>query len=256
MGSLSNESIYFKKRDIIARTRDPSGILYGPGKAARARQNPVPVYIKNRECQVSDELSASRRLSAVESAEPITKEAARGFARGVWAELDMRRRSGLAEQAGAFARRFLKERGASGRVFLTAPIGDEIDLLSVMSALSCDLFLPVIRNSSMDFVAYRKGQIIVPLRPGRFQIPEPQGTDIAVPDAGDLMFVPSLACNPHRFRLGRGGGFFDRYFAEHARAKKCRKVSAMPVELVEIHFPEQLHDVKLDELVTDTGTME
>lgn len=205
---------------------------------------------------MSDELSASKRMSGDASAEPITKEAARLFAGRIWAELDMHRRRSLAEQAGGFVRRFLQERSASGRVFLTAPIGDEIDLLSVMSALSCDLFLPVIRDSSMDFVAYREGQIIVPLRPGRFQIPEPQGTHIAVPDAGDLMFVPSLACNRHRFRLGRGGGFFDRYFAEHAQAKKCRKVSAMPVELIEIHFPEQSHDVKLDELVTDTGTVE
>ena len=254
MSSLPNESIYFEKRDIIARTRDPSGILYGPEKAARARQNPGPFYTENRECQVSDEFNASNRRSGEANGDSVSKEAARLLAGKVWAELDSHRRETLVEQAGLFVRRFLQS--GAGRIFLTAPIGDEIDLLSVMTALPSDLFLPVIRDGSMDFVAYREDQVVVPLRPGRFRIPEPQGTHVAVPDAGDLMFVPSLACNRHRFRLGRGGGYFDRYFAANPQAKKCRKVSVLPVELIEIHFPEQSHDVKLDELVTDTGTVE
>jgi 5,10-methenyltetrahydrofolate synthetase len=186
----------------------------------------------------------------------VSKEEARLYAARIWAELSDVRRRILSELAGNYARRFLLAKGASSRIFLTAPVGYELDLLSVMSALACDLFLPVIHENSMDFVACRKDRVMVPLRAGRFQIPEPQGSEIAVPDAGDLMFVPSLACNPHRYRLGRGGGFYDRYFALHRQAKWCRKVSVLPVELTEIHFPEQSHDIKLDELVTDTGTLE
>jgi 5,10-methenyltetrahydrofolate synthetase len=255
VGSLPNESIYFEKHDIIARTRDPSGILYGPEKAARARQNPGPVYTENRECQVTDHFpEPDGNPGSTSGSNILSKEAARVLALKVWAELDGHRRQRLIDRAGACARQFLRER--PGRIFLTAPIGDEVDILSSALELRCDLFLPVIREDSMDFFASKEGGITIPLKPGRFRIPEPQGGRMAIPDENDLMFVPSLACNGHRFRLGRGGGFFDRYFAANAQAKKCRKVSVLPVELIEIHFPEQSHDVKLDELVTDTGTVE
>lgn len=246
MGSLPTESTYSAEPDIIDRTRDPSGILYGPEKAARARQNPIPIYACYGQCQVRDVLKGWQMKSF------SNKDEARRYARDIWSGLNAERRQGLEEKAIQRIRHYL-DRGCS-RIFLTAPFGDELRLLSHVEALGCDLFLPVIREERMEFMAYRVGGRTAELKPGRFGIAEPQSSSVAVPDQESLMLVPALACNLRRFRLGRGGGFFDRYFSFYSA--RCRKVSVLPVELVEIDFPEQSHDIKLDELVTDTGTVE
>lgn len=83
------------------------------------------------------------------------------------------------------------------------------------------------------------------LVPGTFGIPEP-GEDCSVieRDRIDLILVPNLCCDKHGYRLGHGGGYYDRYLAGYSgmtvalcpqawfREKLPRDEFDLPVRLV------------------------
>lgn len=52
------------------------------------------------------------------------------------------------------------------------------------------------------------------LTPGAYGIPEPGEACPAVPrDELDVILVPNLCCDREGYRLGHGGGYYDRYLA-------------------------------------------
>ena len=66
-------------------------------------------------------------------------------------------------------------------------------------------------HGKMDFVVYKPEQ----LERNSFGLLEPQGDfTILEPSQIDLIHVPGLAFNPSRYRIGYGGGYYDRYL-EH-----------------------------------------
>ena len=90
------------------------------------------------------------------------------------------------------------------------PIKDEIDIRPLMSALlndGCRLALPVVhkRGEPLSFRAWRPGDA---LEAGAFGTLQPLASCEALePDA---LLVPLLACDEEGYRLGYGGGFYDR----------------------------------------------
>ena len=64
-------------------------------------------------------------------------------------------------------------------------------------------------------------------------------------DLIDLVIVPALAVDKNNYRLGYGGGFYDRFLANI----KAKKVVCIPKELVvETIYPES-YDVKIDSVI-------
>ncbi len=75
----------------------------------------------------------------------------------------------------------------------------------------CSVCVPVVEDGSMQFVEISPGS---QLRSSSFGIQEPiTGQHISVKDA-DLAVVPLVAFSSTGARLGRGGGFYDRAFAQ------------------------------------------
>ena len=63
-------------------------------------------------------------------------------------------------------------------------------------------------HGKMDFVLYEPEK----LERNSFGLLEPQGDfTILEPSQIDLIHVPGLAFNPSRYRVGYGGGYYDRY---------------------------------------------
>lgn len=85
-------------------------------------------------------------------------------------------------------------------------------------------------------------------RIGPLKAHEPIGDDLAPPP--DLILVPGLAFDRCGYRMGRGGGFYDRWLEQHPGAKKIGL--CFQCQLVE-RVPRELHDMQMDGVVTETG---
>ncbi len=131
------------------------------------------------------------------------------------------------------------------------PIKDEIDIRPLMADLAaqgCRLALPVVqgRGQRLLFRAWRPGDL---LEQGVFGTLHPAGSQETVePDA---LLVPLLACDGDGWRLGYGGGFYDRTLAD---LRTHRKVTAVGIgfdlQYVE-SVPRGIDDQRLDWLLTD-----
>jgi len=77
----------------------------------------------------------------------------------------------------------------------------------------------------------------------------PRGGRLVVPASIDLVVVPGLAFDTHGNRLGRGGGFYDRFLPRLRRAATTVGL-AFDDQVVE-NVPAGEQDVKIDSLVTD-----
>lgn len=140
------------------------------------------------------------------------------------------------------------------------PLGDEIDprpLLQALHRRGHRLALPVIRAAGqpLDFRAWQPGD---PLRPAGF------GTSEPLPDAPSVepavLLVPLLAFDAAGFRLGYGGGFYDRSLA---LLRAPRDASGGDILAVGLAFaaqqvaavPHEATDQPLDLVVTEAGVV-
>jgi 5-formyltetrahydrofolate cyclo-ligase len=130
------------------------------------------------------------------------------------------------------------------------PMGDEADPRALMSALAARghaLALPRVekKNAPLVFHRWREGEALVI---HKFGMSEPHlDSQIVVPD---VLLVPLLAFDADGYRLGYGGGFYDRTLFSLARktaigiAYAGQQVSALPHEA---------HDHPLDAVLTENG---
>ena len=88
----------------------------------------------------------------------------------------------------------------------------------------------------------------VEMAPGVYDIPVPQGTDVVTPDA---LLVPPVAFDAAGYRIGYGGGFYDRTLASITPRPLTIGVAFELCRLPTIH--PQAHDLPLDHVVTEAG---
>jgi 5,10-methenyltetrahydrofolate synthetase len=103
----------------------------------------------------------------------------------------------------------------------------------------------VAKGAPMQFRKWWPG---APMRPGVYDIPVPDGTEIVLPD---FAFVPMNGFDGCGYRLGYGGGFFDRTLAAVGSRVIAVGVSYEALRLDTI-FP-QPHDIAMDFVVTELG---
>jgi len=97
-------------------------------------------------------------------------------------------------------------------------------------------------------LAFRAWDEATRLVPDRYGIPYPDSGDEAHPD---VLLVPMNAFDAAGFRLGYGGGFFDRTLA--ARAPRPVAIGiAFEIARVPTLYP-QPHDLAMDWVVTERG---
>ena len=127
------------------------------------------------------------------------------------------------------------------------PLSGEPDLGETYALLAregANLALPVVlrRHAALTFAAWLPGEALV-LDPMGVAVPADLRT-VARPPA---LLVPCLGFNEQRYRLGYGGGFYDRTLAEAPRpftlgiAYACQQAQ----------FDADSHDVPLDAVITE-----
>lgn len=88
------------------------------------------------------------------------------------------------------------------------------------------------------------------LKPGTYGIPEPDTVCPIIPrDEIDLILVPGLCCDRAGYRLGHGGGYYDRYLAGF------RGLTAFlcPPPFLQEHVPHDVRDVPMELILTGPG---
>jgi 5-formyltetrahydrofolate cyclo-ligase len=131
------------------------------------------------------------------------------------------------------------------------PIGDEPDGLALVAALSAQNFataLPVAvsREAPLTFRRWRVGD---PTVVGRHRIPEPSPEAPAVDP--DLLFVPLAAFDRRGYRLGYGGGYYDRTLRRLRAAGPIRAVGVAYAACEVAAVPDEAHDEPLDFILTE-----
>jgi len=84
---------------------------------------------------------------------------------------------------------------------------------------------------------------------GAFSVPEPPDTAVQVqPEEVDFALVPALAIDPRGYRIGYGGGYYDKLIPRLGHARTC--AVAYDFQLIS-EVPELPFDVAVDLIVTD-----
>lgn len=88
-----------------------------------------------------------------------------------------------------------------------------------------------------------------PLVQGAFSVPEPREEAMRIePDEIEFALIPALAVDPRGYRIGYGGGYYDRLIPRLANACTC--AIAYDFQLIS-EVPELPFDVSVDLIVTD-----
>jgi 5-formyltetrahydrofolate cyclo-ligase len=104
------------------------------------------------------------------------------------------------------------------------------------------------KDAALEFHLLPDGEI---LQPGAYGIHEPLAHWPRV--MPDVLLVPLLAFDPHGYRLGYGGGYYDRTLATFPKAR----VIGIAYAGQRMDFlPHDAHDYRLHAVLTETGLTE
>jgi 5-formyltetrahydrofolate cyclo-ligase len=133
------------------------------------------------------------------------------------------------------------------------PMGEEIDPRPLMEALAArghPLALPAVRAAGepLDFRAWAPGDA---LRPAGFGTSEPRREAALLQPA--VLLVPLLAFDAAGYRLGYGGGFYDRSLAALRAAGDILAVGLAFAAQQVAAVPRESTDQPLDLVATEAG---
>lgn len=111
----------------------------------------------------------------------------------------------------------------------------------------CALPVVVARHQPLVFRPWRRGE---PLQPGVWNIPVPADGGPVIPD---IVIAPTVGFDAAGYRLGYGGGFFDRTLASLAQRPRFVGVGYAS-QAIRTIFPQE-HDMAMDFIVTEDGTV-
>ena len=108
--------------------------------------------------------------------------------------------------------------------------------------------LPVVaeKNAPLVFHLWRPGE---KLKRGFWNIPVPETEEAVTPD---IALAPIVGFDAERYRLGYGGGYFDRTLAVLPTSRRVIGVGYSVFRIKTIYpLP---HDIRMDEIVTEIGS--
>lgn len=172
---------------------------------------------------------------------------------GVRDRLGQAGRARASAQIAGHLARVLAARGVGqGRVLAGYwPIRSEPDLRPLLAELhraGVIIALPVVETRAAPLV-FRRWTPETRMIRGDWNIPVPPAeADLLTPE---VTLAPCLGWDPGCFRLGWGGGYFDRTLAALAPAPLAIGVALSAARMPTIH--PQPHDIPLDLVVTEVG---
>lgn len=126
------------------------------------------------------------------------------------------------------------------------PFGSEIDIYPLIQSLLdrnfaviCPKSLP--KRELQNLVLHSLSE----LEEGRFGTRHPANSSEYTGEI-DMYIVPGIGFDNRSYRLGYGSGYYDKYFSSHPSGYKVG--ICYPFQVIN-NFPEEPHDVKLDQVI-------
>ena len=146
--------------------------------------------------------------------------------------------------------KILREKKVQGKIIGGYyPYNYELDIMKILNDFEKKNFLislPKVRkNFKMDFFYW---SVKEPLKINKYGIAEPISNKIVYPN---IFIVPLIAYDEKLYRIGYGGGYYDRYLKKIKKRKKVITIGlAYSFQKVK-KIPINKHDIKLDFVITE-----
>lgn len=127
-------------------------------------------------------------------------------------------------------------------IMLYYPLEYEINLLSLLDDNTKNFYLPKIVNENLLCCPYSLGD---ELCVSCFKTQEPIAKDVDKTIL-DLVIVPALAVDKNNYRLGYGGGFYDRFLYD---LNTYNIVCISEKFILDTVYPEKF-DIKINEIIS------
>ena len=140
-------------------------------------------------------------------------------------------------------------------LFSYVSYGSEVDTITLLETAlkqGKKVAVPILTNTGKNIMAFCRIENISELQSGHFGIPEPvfKEEKVVIPNKKTLMIVPGIAFDVNGYRLGQGGGYYDRYLADHDRlANYGLAYEQQIVDRIMING----YDIRMDGLVTESN---
>lgn len=133
------------------------------------------------------------------------------------------------------------------------PIRDELDTVPLLTGLidyGLQVALPAIvaKAAPLTFRAWRLGDALE-TKPFGLQEPLPSAPTLLP----DILLVPLAAFDSAGYRIGYGGGYYDRTLELYRESRTVTAIGIAYDEQEVPAFPHEPHDQRLDFLITPTG---
>jgi 5-formyltetrahydrofolate cyclo-ligase len=135
-------------------------------------------------------------------------------------------------------------------VLIYYPVHNEVDLRPLLAKYQDQktFLFPVTHRYSMEVRPYDGEDM---MRKGRLGVPEPQTPTWKGPI--DLMLVPGVVFDHHCHRIGRGGGYYDKFLRKHPGVKKFGICYAFQLKKHDI--PHLFRDHNVHRVITPQQTI-
>lgn len=124
-------------------------------------------------------------------------------------------------------------------------------ILEACLAMGKTLALPVCETASHAMTFYRLDDM-AELTAGAYNIPVPpvSAARVCTPDAETLVLLPMTAYDAQGYRLGAGGGYYDRFFAQYPF---LRTLGICYADCFAEVLPHDEYDQKMQACITENG---
>ncbi|MCR5050580.1 MAG: 5-formyltetrahydrofolate cyclo-ligase [Paludibacteraceae bacterium] len=135
-------------------------------------------------------------------------------------------------------------------VMLYWPIHNEVDLRPLLTKYEGQktFLFPVTHRHGMEVRPYDGEDM---MRKGRLGVPEPQTETYT--GRIDLILVPGVVFDQHCHRIGRGGGYYDKFLKKYHHSTKVG--ICYTFQLKKHDIPNLMHDIKMDRVVSPRLTI-
>ena len=132
-------------------------------------------------------------------------------------------------------------------VMMYCSLSDEVCTHQFIEKWSAEktILLPVVKGKELELRTFVSFDL---METSTFQIEVPQSDVFLDFSKIDLIVVPGVAFTPQGFRLGRGGGYYDRFLSRTDIMHVPKIGICYPCQLIQ-QLPVESHDVPMDDVI-------